>query len=249
MKISKLFHWLYAILMLLPVFFIGSRCFYVILNKNAKDSYYGETINERIDTYYTFDELELNDTYNLNTPIITSFNEVGNSNEDLIAVENVILNGVEYSNAKKARLYYTNVYATLYLWDNSNQVVTAVSLTQQTNTFVFTYMGKITTSVDYWSMFDNYYYTISYNEYSYLDNAFEYSINSLNEVQLFSWAQTSFLSAPMVYITGLFGMPSNSPVITLLSYWLSISIVWLVFDLVMYIPLLVHRWIDRGIIE
>ena len=39
MKISKLFHWLYAFVMFLPVFFIGVRCGYVMLNKNAKDSY------------------------------------------------------------------------------------------------------------------------------------------------------------------------------------------------------------------
>ena len=35
MKIKKLFHWLYAILMMLPVFYILSRCLFVIFNKNA----------------------------------------------------------------------------------------------------------------------------------------------------------------------------------------------------------------------
>ena len=35
MKISKLFHFLYAILMLLPLFYIAVRCGYVVLNQNA----------------------------------------------------------------------------------------------------------------------------------------------------------------------------------------------------------------------
>ena len=41
MKVSKLFHWLYALLMLLPAFFVGGRMAYTIFNKNAKDSYSG----------------------------------------------------------------------------------------------------------------------------------------------------------------------------------------------------------------
>jgi len=122
MKISKLFHWLYAIVMLLPIGFIFSRCLYVIFNDNATASF------------------------------------------DLI------------------------------------------------DTFVE-------------------------------------SVNSINTIGLFSWAQTSFLVAPFQYIGDLFGLPTSSPVLTLFSYWLDISIMWLVFDVIMYVPLLVHRWLDKGIIE
>ena len=82
-----------------------------------------------------------------------------------------------------------------------------------------------------------------------LDNMFIDSMNNLNSITLFSWASNSFLVAPFTYISNLFSMPSTSPFITLLSFWLAISIIWLVFDLIMYIPLLVHRWLDKGIIE
>ena len=82
-----------------------------------------------------------------------------------------------------------------------------------------------------------------------LDNAFIYSVNQLNEVPLFSWAKTSFLVAPFQYIGALFGVPNDSPITTLMSYWLDISIIWLVFDLIMYVPLLVHRWLDKGVLE
>ena len=78
---------------------------------------------------------------------------------------------------------------------------------------------------------------------------FSDSVNNLNTDLLFSWASTSFLISPFQYIANLFGVPSTSPILTLLSYWLDISIIWLVFDLIMYIPLLVHRWLDKGILE
>lgn len=82
-----------------------------------------------------------------------------------------------------------------------------------------------------------------------LDNIFLDSVNNLNTESLFSWASSSFLVAPFRYISNLFGVPSSSPLLTLLSFWLSISIIWLVFDLVMYLPLLIHRWLDKGVIE
>lgn len=82
-----------------------------------------------------------------------------------------------------------------------------------------------------------------------LDNIFIDSVNQINTIGLFSWASSSFLVAPFSYIADLFGMPTTSPIITLLSYWLDISIIWLVFDLVMYVPLLVHRWLDKGMLE
>lgn len=66
---------------------------------------------------------------------------------------------------------------------------------------------------------------------------------------LFSWAYSSFLTEPFIYIGTLFGLPDNSTIYYALSYWLDISIIWLVFDVVIYIPLLVHRWLDKGIIE
>lgn len=82
-----------------------------------------------------------------------------------------------------------------------------------------------------------------------LDNIFIDSVNNINTLPLFSWASTSFLVAPFQYVSNLFGLPSDSPIITLLSYWLDISLIWLVFDVIIYVPLLVHRWLDKGVIE
>lgn len=82
-----------------------------------------------------------------------------------------------------------------------------------------------------------------------IDNVFIDSLNNINSISVFSWATNTFLNAPFEYISDLFGIAASNPINTLLSYWLSISIIWLVFDLIMYMPLLVHRWLDKGGID
>ncbi len=38
-------------------------------------------------------------------------------------------------------------------------------------------------------------------------------------------------------------------VVNCLTYWTSVSIIYLIFDVVMYVPLLAHRWLDKGMLE
>lgn len=55
----------------------------------------------------------------------------------------------------------------------------------------------------------------------------------------------TYLSYNIFGIDGSFG--DYLPL--LLTYWTCISIIWLVFDVFMYVPLLVHRWIDKAKLE
>ena len=66
------------------------------------------------------------------------------------------------------------------------------------------------------------------------------------DLPVFSWAKNTFFSAPFNYISALFGFQAGNSISYLLSYWFSISIIWLVFDLMIYVPLLVHRWLDKA---
>ena len=52
-------------------------------------------------------------------------------------------------------------------------------------------------------------------------------------------------------VVTLFGFADvwSSIVPLLLTYWTCVSIIWLVFDVFMYVPLLVHRWIDKAKLE
>lgn len=248
MKISKLFHWLYAILMLLPVFFIGVRCAYVVFNKNAKDSYSDKYI-ESAQVITATNQLVTNTEYTLKVNFTTTGNNIAsyryyysNINVDWVDFG---AQDRDYYSFKIFRLGNNNNYYVWVYYDSTNhQQLTISNANMPILTFVYTQIDTSNSEAGIGGTLSTYIYKVST-----LDNAFIYSVNQLNDVPLFSWAKDSFLVEPFSYITGLFGVESTSPINTMLSYWLSVSIIWLVFDLVMYVPLLVHRWLDKGVLE
>lgn len=248
MKISKLFHWLYAFLMFLPVFAVMVCCGYVVFNKNAKDSYYGETINQ--------EEIVTPDTVNNSTRYLLYWDNLTNYTESPAPRIYVSNFDIENIGSISQSIYDTimgfkdNIEGMVITAYNGNPNIqffgegtSTVNLTSTNWVFSFNYVGKL-------NNFDiNNLRYVEYNRDSFLSEVFYYSLNEVYEMPVFSWAKTSFLALPITYITGLFGMASTNIVNYYLSYWLAISIVYLVFDLVIYVPLLVHRWIDKGMIE
>lgn len=250
MKISKLFHWLYAFLMLLPVFFVGGRVAYTIFNKNAYESYSQKQVANQTLLSSTASLGE-----NLNYKIkFTRYNNVfSGQNSARVYYTDIDIDwtaygapsGYNYDAFQTYKTPHGNPFFYLYLYVNNTNVYTFWNVENLLNLeFDITITSNITLNGN-----EVFYVYNNFTENQTLDNAFTYSMNEINENVLFSWAKTSFLVTPFSYIGNLFGVPSTSPIITLLSYWLSISIIWLVFDLVMYVPLLVHRWIDKGIVE
>lgn len=54
----------------------------------------------------------------------------------------------------------------------------------------------------------------------------------------------------MFYIFGLDSYEMiNSLICYGLTYWTCVSLIWLIFDVLLYVPLLCHRWLDKGIVE
>ena len=87
---------------------------------------------------------------------------------------------------------------------------------------------------------------------TFIENVVNSFCNMLNMVMtnsLFGWVSNSIVYTPFSYIANVFNMSANSPIIALLSYFLVITIVYIVFDILVYIPNLFHRWIDGGSIE
>lgn len=237
--------------MMLPVFFIGGRMIYVTFNKNAYLSYSGSYVEEEhITTNSDFKEggIYYCDIRNYVSSSVANVSFSSNNriyfddldvivNTDSISLENADSFSLDKSTG--VNYFYLNFY------DVQLNLLTSIQSNTNNLLFKFTYLtgnlqGAVYTSTTL------FYESVIING---LDNALLYSINEINTNPLFSWASTSFLIEPFQYITNLFGMPSDSPINTLLSYWLDISIIWLVFDVVMYLPLLAHRWIDKGMIE
>lgn len=80
-------------------------------------------------------------------------------------------------------------------------------------------------------------------------NSFCNVLNMVMTNSVFAWVSNSIVYTPFSYIANVFNMPVNSPIIALLSYFLVITIVYIVFDILVYIPNLFHRMIDGGSIE
>lgn len=252
MKISKLFHWLYAILMLLPAFAIGVTCAYAIFNKNAYQSYSGEissTFEEQnvtsfndlvVGNKYRYTSQNVVTTTNLSKRILISNVELISSNASA-SFNNDLLNN--------ATAFTTNASKYIILF-NEDTTINSYDIANFTIVFDFICDGYSNpTSIQYVDAFDGMITKIIYNDNFYIDNVFYYSIDKVQQSTLFNWAYDSFLATPITYITGLFGMASDHIAVMLMSYWLAISVIWLVFDMVMYVPLLVHRWIDKGVLE
>ena len=242
MKISKLFHWLYALVMLLPIFAIGVTCGYAMFNKNAYQSYASETINKCEYENISITNLEVGKEYYLITPNTNTYTRQEESTE--ISVSSLYLDDI-FKDVTKIRLYVPNNSNLLYIQAIGNEGFTYTSI--QGHIIKFEYLA-INNSY-YATEIESILYKKQYFEFTYISEVFYYSVDKVTQSNLFNWAYDSFLVTPFAYIVSLFSMPSSSPVVMLLSYWLAISIIWLVFDLVMYVPLLVHRWLDKGVIE
>lgn len=87
-----------------------------------------------------------------------------------------------------------------------------------------------TSSSDIMSVFVNN-YAEAISKYFNYDNAFNFG-------GLYNWLNTNFFSgnAPLGFF--IFWH--------LLIYWLLTSLLWLIFDVLMYVPMLVHRWLDKA---
>ena len=226
--------------MLLPVFAIGVTCAYVIFNKNAYKSFSETNIESSINitdigNYTVGQQYQLNYKQNLTTGTNTlNFSYISLTAGDLN------INQSDYESLTK---WWLNSNGRLYFSNTSQSFITYLNVNN--NEFLqFNFIGEITQ--DWLNQFTINRVVLTTDK---LDNVFYYSIDKVTQSPYFSWAYDSFLVAPFTYIVTLFSMPVDSPIVMLLSYWLDISIVWLVFDLIMYLPLLVHRWLDKGVLE
>lgn len=254
MKISKLFHWLYAVLMFLPVFAIGTTCLINTFNMSAK---------EESEVVYKYETNEVNSSEDLIEGNIYKFN-LNNidfpTTTNYAKVEYLQIETLSSSATSNQNLFNTSYYSQIGFF-NYNGTTRIYFLNNSSNGNIFYNTSNII-NIDIVYNDTLLINNITYNNFSKCENLPIESVNSKNisntfykaieQVEnstLFNWAYDSFLVVPFTSIFTLFGVPTNSVIMLMLSYWLSISLIWLVFDLVMYLPNLVHSWIDKGGIE
>lgn len=280
--------------MFLPIFAIAVKCGYVMLNKNAKDSYSGSYDYQSTTTLTnylvdfnessvvdngggTFSYFDLN-----NMPIGFSTIQFNSRNYG-----GVLLYANDFENKSQFTInvnhsfdfvlviirhyvdYYVNIYFYTGTFDDYDW--TGVTNYVQPSGYVDSLSGlpyisngdllgnfSITNSharffINSRTSVDRFFYNnFIFPTYVYdntLSSVFYGALQELDNVEFFSWAKNSFLAQPFMYIGNLFGIPNVHPIFTFLSYWMAISVIWLVFDVFMYVPLLAHKWIDKGKVD
>lgn len=237
--------------MLLPIFAIGVTCGYAMFNKNAYLSYANGNVNNTKYVEVNVLENDTNYVYKQDSLLTNPFDR-----DYIFKVENIknyylpnmssnLQYYIENNLVDNFRLSNYNGNPLLNFRNANNENIQNFQLQNSLLNFEFTLITVDVQPINYYSLFKQ----IELINPNTIDNVFYYSVDKVTQSPLFSWAYDSFLSAPFVYILDLFGVPSTHVMVELLSYWLSVSIIWLVFDLIMYVPLLMHRWIDKGVLE
>lgn len=280
MKISKIFHWLYLSLLVLPIVAIPVFMIYSHRHNIEGNSVTtgGFEIQERYQTndVNTIDDIVAGNVYHLDTLLIDSgwFGETNG----FIAFEILSYSSIDYDLDGYAvdEIYLDQYNSNLYnfidvvlghnyvyvAFTNADTYVSLIDITYikfYSVDLVFvdtTYLSLVSqnfngiTSSDYQSYSFEYNEGLVYNDTDIMSQ-FTYSLYNTTEKyynfdnffalgEIRQWFNTNFFN----------GNPSLGFGIAwhLLTYWFVVSIFWLIFDVLMYLPLLVHRWLDKGAI-
>ena len=306
MKISKLFHWLYASLMLLPFASVVSTTLYYSFNKNAVVPQVDKVVSKEVD----FNQLVKNGDFNTSANWAVGGGTATFNNEcDInIVVESgyywtYITQGSTSINANDKYLCkiecYQNTSGTISVVFNTNVnylsgINTNTNVGSYSNiNFIFnnpddinnfafqcvkignngdivkyknyqvfnlTQMfgaGNEPTIQEFNAWFPNDYYDYTLSEHIVIPNyqTIQVADNSINHFWLPSFGAIGYNIQSYIswLIGGVFGLNVANGIgfviVRLFTYWLIISICWLIFDVLMYVPNLAHKWLDKAAIE
>lgn len=230
---NKFAKWIEWLLDLLPLFAVLFSCLYVTFNSNAFESYYGETVNEEIKTYYDTDDLVENNHYYLQTTIATNKN-TETYHETRMYVTNLVCDGVSYPTVEWIRYYYTNNYNTLQLMNAQSVTQLNIERVNTTALLEFDFLGF--TGDNYFEMLNGMYYTVSYNNYSYLNNSFTYALSQFNDL---GFDKLNFIN----FFTGLFLNGTSNVYTTFINGYLNY---FLLVECTYVLPMVLYWFIHLG---
>lgn len=267
MKISKLFHALYASLLLAPLVAVGVSCSTVLFNEKVAPSVDEVTISYKYETNDPNDDLVDNNIYHLVVDTsnasfrdcIIASNYLYDYTFDLSLESQAVDFGAFMVEIGKVEITYTfvnfNTFETIDLYSERTE--------GKTYTFDFVYnepvdseigfnffsSGVTISSFDYSSISSSYIISsVSYSpSTSSVQDIFYTSLDKVFSFSAFSFANSGVAHDAVSSATSLFGVESVSPINSYLTYWLDISLIWLIFDVVMYVPQTLHNLIDKAV--
>ena len=220
---------LFSILMLLPFLAVGTRCLYVICNKNAYQSYSNKNMMSSNTTLTSTNMLNVGDiltyTYingtatNSQTGIVTysqlSFNPTDYGWDDNAWTKISIIN-----NGTSQYIYLHTADGTFQAKNIWGSTITSFSIV------VDSWVASQTLQI----------YNTQVTKQTYvpnaLDNVFDYSMNQMANDPLFNWTQnTGVYTGVSAMCTG---MEITNPVIPILiTYWTLLTCIYIIIDIVL----------------
>jgi len=218
---------IFSIVMMAPFISIGSKMAYVTFNKNAYESYYGETINEYTNSYISNNALTTDKTYYI------SSSPYQQSIQFFIQVDNLLdLNtNTNYGNAEMRIYSNANNEVTLQIV-NSSEGLSYQKNINNIAEFSFDFLQyNVTNNFGTYDLF----YLRIYNNYSFLDNVFEYAVDQLGTTPVFAWTKNTAIYTPIETMTNGLGFdPDNNTLAILLTYWTLVTAVYVIMDIVLF---------------
>lgn len=232
---------IFAVLMLTPFLDIMSRCLYVVCNKNAKESYYGQTINEEQRIYVENGEtIHINTTYYMNTSELNYPLDLASDNnlyvENFKVVDRVNLTDSQYNSLDENVIYrivftYYNTYRQLTFYKIENNVATwLIAINIENYNMVCSFnITQAQANVPLTT-----FYKIEYNKYSYLDNVLQYAVYEVNNSNMYTWVrQTATYNTINQMFNGLTIQDNIMPL--LLTYWFMLIVIYVIVDIIIKI--------------
>lgn len=297
MKISKLFHWLYASLMFFPLMVIPIFAIYsqrhtiesnivekeVVKEVNFNQTFnndeqpflfIGDAYNERL--YFNLNTNEFSfvvgDVYLSRAYLISSNFDFDSFWIHISSWDNEGADIVFYPNSRIG--FFGSVFTcssdseNYLVLDSGSNVSGSYSIEFYYNLFNLTKMfgrGNEPTIEQFNSWFPNHYYEYTlgrkellytglYEQFNDTDIGSQFIYQTYNVVDKYfnikDWMNLGGLYD--WFILNIFNS-SNSlvlPIIfNLITYWLVISFIWLIFDILMYVPSMIHKMLDKARME
>ena len=88
------------------------------------------------------------------------------------------------------------------------------------------------------------FYTIQYDNMSYISDVFYYAIYKTEQSNLFNWSKTTIIYTGIHNTCTQLGI-TNTFTPMLLAYWLLISVVYILYDIILMILIILHNRVHR----
>lgn len=213
---------IYEFLLFMPLIAIFVTCGYAMFNKNA---YQSQNLQPNYTQIKSNDDLVLNKTYH--------FSNVSPVNTYNITVSNISnLVGYSYNNLEninRIRLYSSGL----------------VEFSQDT-TQLFSTNNIINFDFNLISFYrENEVYKVLYNiENNTLLDTFYYSVEKVEQSNLFNWAQNSIIYTGIANTCTQLSI-TNTFIPLLLAYWLIISVIYILYDIILMLLIILHNKVHQ----